>query len=434
MLGHSSSPTAARPGMRIVASYAIDWIATILLAGLLAIINSVYGYRRQFSLTDTSIQHTYSEHERVPTWLLAVCAFVIPAGIIAAVGLGVRKSLWDFHSGFLGLVLTNALTLTITTLVKVSVGRPRPDLIDRCQPMAGAHDATPYGLSTQAICTIDLSSHVLRDGFRSFPSGHASTSFAGLTFLSLYLAGKIHLFDSRGHALGAWVVILPLVGATLIAVSRSMDYRHHASDLIAGALLGFWISVAIYFMYFPSLTHPQAHKPWAPRVYKAIAGGDWPGYERFDAESADRPGGIRRPHFSHDEGRGAEDWRPLPTGAQEEYAYQGSNAHVGGLAGGGKYDGGAGPAQYAPVIGSHSRGPSGSAEAASGRRTKVPAPIHATGPRTDAHGYQAPVYADASTLGRGGGGDAHTSEFASPARPQGRYDADRDVELAVSGR
>lgn len=50
---------------------------------------------------------------------------------------------------------------------------PRPDMLDRCQPMAGAADAAVYGLSTVAICTVQTG-HIILDGFRSFPSGHAS--------------------------------------------------------------------------------------------------------------------------------------------------------------------------------------------------------------------------------------------------------------------
>ncbi|KAF8829252.1 hypothetical protein HHX47_DHR3001157 [Lentinula edodes] len=103
----------------------------------------------------------------------------------------------------------------VTQFTKVTVGRPRPgmqhlyfisvsganpayiDVIDRCQPRSGTIDPT-FGLSTAAICTqTDLS--LLKDGFRSFPSGHSSLSFAGLGFLAFYVAGKLHLFDHKGH-------------------------------------------------------------------------------------------------------------------------------------------------------------------------------------------------------------------------------------------
>lgn len=40
------------------------------------------------------------------------------------------------------------------------VGRPRPDLIDRCQPVAGASNGAVYGLATVAICTVQ-SGHIM---------------------------------------------------------------------------------------------------------------------------------------------------------------------------------------------------------------------------------------------------------------------------------
>lgn len=46
------------------------------------------------------------------------------------------------------------------------------DVIDRCQPRPGSADPV-YGLSNYTICT-QTDHYVLRDGFRSFPSGHSS--------------------------------------------------------------------------------------------------------------------------------------------------------------------------------------------------------------------------------------------------------------------
>ncbi|PWN36715.1 acid phosphatase/Vanadium-dependent haloperoxidase, partial [Meira miltonrushii] len=258
--------TTATKRWELIVSYAPDWVLTVLTAGLLQIINNVYGFRREFSLTDTSIQHTYATHERVSVGLLAVLAFVIPLVIMAVVSLGISRSVWDFHAGFLGLVVAHAFTLTATTIIKVCVGRPRPDFIDRCQPRAGSVNASPYGLATQAVCTTDVTSHLIQDGFRSFPSGHSSTAFAGLTFLTLWFAGKFHLWQrGRGNAFASWILFIPMLGATLIAVSRTMDYRHHATDVIAGGILGFVIALSAYHNYYPPLWHYQSHKPWTPR-------------------------------------------------------------------------------------------------------------------------------------------------------------------------
>lgn len=49
----------------------------------------------------------------------------------------------------------------------------RPDLIDRCQPILGSKDGEVYGLSSSDICT-QTDNRILKDGFRSFPSGHSS--------------------------------------------------------------------------------------------------------------------------------------------------------------------------------------------------------------------------------------------------------------------
>jgi hypothetical protein len=45
------------------------------------------------------------------------------------------------------------------------VGRPRPDLIDRCRPPMGSADHALYGLSTVDICT-NTNKAQLDDGFK----------------------------------------------------------------------------------------------------------------------------------------------------------------------------------------------------------------------------------------------------------------------------
>ena len=79
-------------------------------------------------------------------------------------------------------------------------GKPRPNLLARCQPdldNIGAHVVGGWGqdismrwtLVESSICT-QTNMRILDDGFRSFPSGHSSFSWAGMLYLSLFLCSK----------------------------------------------------------------------------------------------------------------------------------------------------------------------------------------------------------------------------------------------------
>lgn len=80
-----------------------DWLLTLVLLIVLGYITDKAGYKREFSLTDTSIQHTFAEKERISFGAdIGLCAGV-PAAIIIVVGLVWRRSFWDVHNGILGL-------------------------------------------------------------------------------------------------------------------------------------------------------------------------------------------------------------------------------------------------------------------------------------------------------------------------------------------
>ena len=84
------------------------------------------------------------------------------------------------HVTILGFLVTLILTSFLTDVIKNVVGRPRPDFISRCMPQRG----TPGDiLVAWTVCT-QTNDHILQDGWRSFPSGHSSFSFAGLGYLA----------------------------------------------------------------------------------------------------------------------------------------------------------------------------------------------------------------------------------------------------------
>ena len=169
----------------------------------------------------------------------------------------------------------------------------------------GQDTSARWTLVSASICkTTDHAQ--LKDSFRSFPSGHASTSAAGLLYLSLWLAAKLgvrlpslhpssssyqqglqapthqssnatllplHTSQSDAaapHPRGTeniaaappitlfFVSCIPFAIALYIASSRYADFHHHGFDVICGTLLGSATAVFAFRCY-----HMPAGAGWA---------------------------------------------------------------------------------------------------------------------------------------------------------------------------
>lgn len=226
-------------------SYLIDWGASLAVAGGGLALLLIEPPNRSFSLNDPSIAQ--SRHDNtISTALAGGLSAGIPLAIIGLSQIWVQSG-HDFHHAALGLFESLSLTFFATNLIKVTVGRLRPDFLERCQPNA------------QLTCTGDAES--IREGRRSFPSGHTSTAFAGGMFLSLYLWGKLKPLGKNGAFWKVFLSISPLFGATMMGVSRIIDNRHHWEDVLVGALLGIGFSWLAYRLNFPAPWAKQSHRP-----------------------------------------------------------------------------------------------------------------------------------------------------------------------------
>jgi len=136
-------------------------------------------------------------------------AIVLPAG--AAAGALVAHD----HKGLAQLAESYASAMAVTYVLKVAVDRTRPN-----------------------------------GGHQSFPSGHATSAFAGAAFLQ----------RRYGWALG-----IPAYGlASFVAYSRVEAKQHYTSDVVAGAAIG--IATNLVF------THPREHVAIALDAGRAHAG------------------------------------------------------------------------------------------------------------------------------------------------------------------
>ncbi|XP_019865211.1 phospholipid phosphatase 5 [Aethina tumida] len=146
----------------------------------------------------------------------------------------------EIKNDIAALTLAYPISGIITSALKVTVGRPRPNFFYRCFPDG-------FGTSLTS-CTGSYSEYM--DGRRSFPSGHASFAFTSMVYLTLNLTRILNIRHTQNNkAVRLIFCVLPVFLATLIAVSRTCDYHHHYSDAIAGALIGSSVASFVYWAY-----------------------------------------------------------------------------------------------------------------------------------------------------------------------------------------
>ncbi len=302
-------------------------------------------------MTDAEISFPYQTHEKISTALLVVCGLVIPGVIIFLISVSLvpgptvckatpktliwRRKLWEWHTGWLGLGLSLAAAFLITNGMKNLFGKPRPDLLSRCDPDVTniaqytfeSFQNVPNGFSVVSaeICQ-QTDKSILDDGFRSFPSGHASFSAAGLLYLGLFIASKLAItipflapsaysqdasrfsaFPSRaerravqtqaadnhkegqveneplqeqtGHnnaiiaarnqAAAPPVYLLvfatvPFFASVYVASTRYSDFRHHGFDILFGYFIG-TVTAVFAFRYYHLPISQGAGWSWGPR-------------------------------------------------------------------------------------------------------------------------------------------------------------------------
>ncbi|CAN0871429.1 Putative lipid phosphate phosphatase 3, chloroplastic [Linum grandiflorum] len=248
-------------GARVARSHLFDWLILVLLGVVEIVLLTIHPFSR-FVGKDMMVDIRYPMKDNtVPTWSIALYAVLLPVLVFIFFYFR-RRCVYDLHHAILGLFFTLAITAVLTDAIKLATGRPRPDFFWRCFP----DGKDVYDQLGDVIC--HGKGKEIREGHKSFPSGHASWSFAGLGFLSLYLSGKIKVFDRQGHIGKLCIVILPLLAASLVAISRVDDYRHHWQDVFAGSILGLVVATLCYRQFFPAPYHSEGWGPYA--YFKAL--------------------------------------------------------------------------------------------------------------------------------------------------------------------
>jgi len=249
-MGSSSLPYDIWKPWEVAWFYGLDWVAGFLLLVASYPVHNAAHTQRFFIVDDPALSFPYKS-DTVFSGVLAIISLAVPLilGIGVELLLYARKTWWpvmlDCHFFLLGFLQTHGITLLATLAMKNAVGFYRPSAFER----------------------IDEG----KSGFNeSYPSGHTSFSFAGLSFIAFFFAGKLGVFSKAGLRLGfrknkddpfrgcfavaMIVVFLPIAVATFCGISRIFDYAHHPFDVNAGAAIGVSSSAFAYYLNFAPLT------------------------------------------------------------------------------------------------------------------------------------------------------------------------------------
>ncbi|XP_022158499.1 putative lipid phosphate phosphatase 3, chloroplastic [Momordica charantia] len=227
----------------------LDWLMVLVLMFMYFGIFKIQPFRRYVGRDMIANVKYPLMGVTIPFWTVPLYAVVLPIAIFLAAYMR-RRDVYDLHDAILGILLSVLVTGVLTEATKNATGRPRPDFFWRCFPDGNE----VYNRFGNVVCH-GKKSFVL-DGYKSFPSGHASWSFAGLGFLSLYLSSKLRVFEHGGNVAKLLLALFPLLVAYVVGIFMVNDYMHHSLDVLFGALIGLVVATLIYLQFFPS-PYPQ---------------------------------------------------------------------------------------------------------------------------------------------------------------------------------
>ncbi|OSX72887.1 hypothetical protein BU14_0397s0012 [Porphyra umbilicalis] len=226
---------------------AFEWVSVLLIGWVVpaAIHVFIRPYARPIDLTDASFTKPLLP-DLVPSFPVLIASYAIPVSVVFLTEMVLfrrsrtHKPLMPLPELLLALFEANGLTVLVTDILKSAAGRPRPHFAAVCGSYLASPPAAPFTCAGAQLA--------VDEARRSFPSGHSSLSMSAGVFTACYLAAVLRRGGGGGGGGGSgggrwrvWmglVVAAPLLVAALVAVSRTVDYHHHWSDVVAGATLG----------------------------------------------------------------------------------------------------------------------------------------------------------------------------------------------------
>jgi len=226
-------------------------------AGSLIVVGVIFGVvklllsptERGFFCYDTNIRYPYKSSS-VPSLFNTIVSYGVPFLAILIIHKFKYRPRFDcrrLFSDLKQLVFFGLSTQLMTHIIKFYIGRLRPHFIDVCVPSVALTESecgpshstryiTEYSCLGNSTLFPDPSKleNRLKEARLSFPSGHTSLSFYGMVLTVLIIS------KASPRSLAASLLQFLCLSYTIVTgISRINDNKHHAEDVLFGALLGF---------------------------------------------------------------------------------------------------------------------------------------------------------------------------------------------------
>ncbi|KAL7152955.1 hypothetical protein ABFS83_04G133200 [Erythranthe nasuta] len=180
-------------GAKLARVHMHDWLILLLLAAIDGGLNLIEPFHRYVS-SDlmTDLKYPFKMQDTVPMWAVPIYAVILPC-IIFIIYYLYRRDVYDLHHAILGLAYSVLVTAVITDSIKDAVGRPRPNFYYRCFPDGVAVFDPRNG---DVLCTGDAK--IIKEGYKSFPSGPLHGRLQGWVFLHGTCVGKSKCLIEEG--------------------------------------------------------------------------------------------------------------------------------------------------------------------------------------------------------------------------------------------
>jgi len=223
-------------------------VITGALSALFLIKYSAPVHEVGFFCSDTSIRLPYLP-STIPSWANVSLSYGITFLLVFLLRVVLKQgTIWDIWAEIKTFFMGGVLTQLMNNTTKVLTGRLRPHFLAVCNPQylpeCGFESSLTYVSNVTCSGNQDLfvdggeMEHRLREARISFPSGHASLSWYGMVFAALYIQFKCH---RRGNRLSLPFLTLQgmfLTYSLIVCITRVTDNKHHATDVVAGGILG----------------------------------------------------------------------------------------------------------------------------------------------------------------------------------------------------